>query len=465
MPPSPTTPETPQRVAEHLSTLNLRPETIDAQMTDLQRRCTNFRNSEQLTLVIMALRQKEEAARGNAVIHGRLEGLRRELEGRLTPPVISTDPSQSIRTALFNPETVTGIQNPAGGTDIRNRATQALVAVGTALGIVGLINYIKKSGGVGGFLRRTAVAALGVFGLSALISSRQRAVAQGTAERGRTLLQFASNETTFGTGASALNFYRQPNGGTQEIGLVSGGRRFRLLLPRLTAPTTGTSATPPTEENLSAAISNLSQSSTTPDTLSLDVGSGPQLALPGLIQFGDRPLRLDLDAAARQSLTAAMAAPAPADGRRTVAVPFRMNVRGLSAEQVRTLSGYSTSAPARQEGDTLILTMNLRLEEVATPAPTTPATTPDGGLNGQTIPNATARTATMTANRTENVTLIGAPAALDANMTGSISARGVTVTRPATGNTLQVQITAAAVPGLHTIMVGTQAVTFTVAAP
>ncbi len=461
MPPTPTTPETPQGVVDHLSTLDFRPETIEAQMSELNRRCQNFRNSEQLTLVIMALRRKEEAASTNAVARQRLQGMRRDLEGRLSPSFIQTNPSQPIVDAFRRPETITGRQNPASGTDTRNLAAKALVAVGTATGVIALFNFIKNSRGIGDFFKRVIAGAVGVFGLSALLNARQRAVAQGVAEQGRTVIPFNSEEASFGTGPSALRFARQPNGSGSEIVVQHDGRRYRLMLPRVTVPG---STTPTPEENLSAAVTGLSQLQSQPDTLSLDIGNGPRLAIPGLLQLGDRQLRLDLTAAGRQAITDALRAPAPANGRRTASVPFRINTRGLSAQQVQSLSAFSTSAPARQEGDTLILTMDLRLEDTNVNAPTTTTATPDGGLNGVTIPNATARSATIAAPRASAVSMDGT-LGIAANGAGEINDRGVRVTRGATGDTLQVEITATATPGARSIRVGTRTITFTIAAP
>lgn len=454
MTPTPTTPETPQGVVEHLNTLDFRPETIEAQMTDLQRRCQNFRNSEQLTLVIVALRRKEEAASTNAVARQRLQAMRQDLEGRLSPGLVQANPTRPIVDAFRRPETLTGRPDQPRV----NRATQALIALGTVTGVIGLYKYLTKSRGIGNFLKRALVSVAGVFGLSALLSARQRAVAQGVAEQGRTPIEFAGEEAAFGAGTSALRFARQPNGSGSEIVIQQDTKRYRLMLPRVAVPG---AATPAPDENLSAAVTGLSQLQSQPDTLSLDIGNGPRLARLGFVQLGDRQLRLDLTPAARQSIGEALRAPAPTDGRRMVAIPFRIHVRGLSARQVQALSAFSTSAPARQEGDMLILTMNVRLEDANTPTPTA---SPDGGLNGVTIPNATARSATIAAPRDQAVTL-GTLPALAANAAGNVTQNGITVTRPATGDTIQVEIAATATPGPRTIRIGTRTINFTIAAP
>lgn len=461
--------ENPQRVAEQVSSMELRDDSIDTQIATLRERCQRFSRSDQLTIIIAALRRREEHEQTSTAMRTKLQGLRQELEGRL--PVGGAIPVpltlQGLAAPILDPRSITGDGTQEQYWTWRNMLTSA------GAGLIGLLGlrWMFDGEGIKGKISRFFAVALGWLGLAGLANARRLAVERpggGTPPQRVSLFpqEASAAPVTVGSGPNAVSFVRVASGGTNEVQLAHGTERYRLALRTLGPVGSGQQATARLV-NFSALVSGLSRGQDAASNPAFDVGSGPMLAGIPQLQLGERVLHLELDNNARGAIAAALQTPPnPPGSARSVVVPLRVDVRGLTDAQVGLLSQLSTARPPTQAGTVLTIHTTMLLEQIggsAAPEATQPTAVNVAALSNQRLRNDQDRTVTLTVPAAQVISLQGATGSLAANTDGSLSASGVTVTRA--GGQVTVTVARNAAPGSRSITIGSQTVSFTVEAP
>ncbi len=464
---NPTPPENPQTIAESVRSMPLNEAGIDGQMKTLRDRCERLTQSEQLGIIITALRRREEHAETTEVLRKKLRELREELEGRLANgSIVPLNPVREVYNVVTDPRRLTGEGEPGNYWTWKNIAVSGGVGiVGTLLtvtGIKALWNLITDEDDARGKLKRfftgALATALGFFGLGALINARRLGAERPEGGRVALLSPTTTAPVTVGEGQNALTFQRIPGANnSSSIVLNHTSGQYRLVLPLPPRPTqvNGATVMRPFDADFSTMVTGISRPETGTPTPAFDIGSAPMLQGWGL-QLGSRVLHVEIGEDARRAIAGALTAPAQPNTPRSAVVPLRINVRGLTDTQIRMISEMSTGGNPTQSGDFLTIFANMRLDRIgdATPAPTeAPAFTT---FNNRQLVRTQAHTLTGTAARTDAISL-GGGGTIAANTDGNVSHNGVTLTR--SGNTLTVVTAANAAAGDRVITIGSTTVT------